>query len=157
VLLLLLLLRYCSCAILVLGLGELHSPPSLCHGAEVRSSIRLFSAPPQPPTMAGAKSKGIPEWQRQEDLDSDADSAEDRRQPHAAGDRQDSRTALIARATKFLEDSDIRDASTDKKIAFLKSKGLTDEEAEELLRISRNEAASSAKSSSVEATVCLHP
>jgi hypothetical protein len=48
---------------------------------------------------------------------------------------------LLDQATKFLEDKSIRDASTDRKIAFLESKGLTNDEIQKLLGVSRNASA----------------
>jgi hypothetical protein len=54
-----------------------------------------------------------------------------------------SRETVIEQAKKFLEEDEVRNSSTDKKIAFLEGKGLRQEEIEGLLGISRNEEASS--------------
>jgi hypothetical protein len=54
-----------------------------------------------------------------------------------------SRETVIEQAKKFLEEDEVRNASTDKKIAFLEGKGLQREEIEGLLGITRNEEASS--------------
>lgn len=52
-----------------------------------------------------------------------------KRDPHA------SRASLLDQATKFLQDHDIRDASVERKTAFLESKGLTKVEIAELLAV----------------------
>ena len=44
------------------------------------------------------------------------------------------RTALIAKAAKFLDDEDIQNATIDKKEYFLRTKGLTDDEIDQLLQ-----------------------
>ncbi|KAH0556860.1 hypothetical protein GP486_005348 [Trichoglossum hirsutum] len=49
-----------------------------------------------------------------------------------------SRTELLEQASKFLEAGEIREAPTSRKIAFLESKGLTNEEIQKLLGVSRN-------------------
>ncbi|KAK2625388.1 hypothetical protein QTJ16_004700 [Diplocarpon rosae] len=64
----------------------------------------------------------------------DPESAQD----NPALARIESRETLISQARKFLKEDDIRDASTDKKIAFLQSKGLQDEEIQRLLGVTRN-------------------
>ena len=49
-----------------------------------------------------------------------------------------SRETVIEQAKKFLEEDEVRIASTDKKITFLEGKGLKSEEITELLGVSRN-------------------
>lgn len=51
------------------------------------------------------------------------------------------RESLLEKARKFVLEDPVRDATTDKKIAFLEEKGLTNEEIQELLGISRNSSA----------------
>lgn len=68
--------------------------------------------------------------------------------PQSQSDQTTSREVLLEQATKFLEDDSIRDASTDKKITFLESKGLTNDEIQQLLGVSRNPDASSTVSPS---------
>ena len=53
-----------------------------------------------------------------------------------------SRHTIIEQAKKFLEDQNVRDATTDKKIEFLESKGLNSDEIQQLLGVSRNQEAS---------------
>ncbi|CZT06250.1 hypothetical protein WAI453_006302 [Rhynchosporium graminicola] len=53
------------------------------------------------------------------------------------------RETIIAQARKFLEEDEVRDASTNKKVAFLEGKGLRSEEIQTLLGITRNTEASS--------------
>lgn len=49
-----------------------------------------------------------------------------------------SRETVIEQAKKFLEEDEVRNASTDKKITFLESKGLRSEEIQGLLGVTRN-------------------
>ncbi|KAK2777712.1 hypothetical protein FQN52_002989 [Onygenales sp. PD_12] len=49
-----------------------------------------------------------------------------------------SKETLLEQASRFLDDESIRDAPTDKKIAFLESKGLQNDDIQKLLGISRN-------------------
>ncbi|KAK2810597.1 hypothetical protein FQN50_002854 [Emmonsiellopsis sp. PD_5] len=55
-----------------------------------------------------------------------------------------SKETLLEQASRFLEDESIRDAPTDKKIAFLESKGLQNDDIQKLLGISRNPEATGA-------------
>jgi Pex14 N-terminal domain len=81
----------------------------------------------------------IPEWQRSSTpTESPADSPE---QPDP------DRSALLRQAETFLSDPAIRDATTSRKISFLESKGLTNDEIDSLLGVSRNEEASDDTSS----------
>ncbi|KAL3462883.1 peroxisomal membrane anchor protein conserved region-domain-containing protein [Aspergillus heterothallicus] len=90
------------------------------------------------------KKPSIPLWQQQastapppDDKDQDASKDTDR-------------STLLEQASKFLQDESIRDASTDRKITFLESKGLTSPEIDSLLGVSRNSEASSDSSNSTE-------
>ncbi|PGH12835.1 hypothetical protein AJ79_04059 [Helicocarpus griseus UAMH5409] len=67
--------------------------------------------------------------------------------------------SLIEQASRFLEDESIRDAPTDKKIAFLESKGLQNDDIHKLLGISRNPEATGAdaKSSATDSSKSLAP
>ncbi|KAH7407288.1 peroxisomal membrane anchor protein conserved region-domain-containing protein [Cadophora sp. MPI-SDFR-AT-0126] len=65
-----------------------------------------------------------------------------------ATQKASSRETVIAQARKFLEEDEVRDASTDKKIAFLESKGLGNEEIQELLGVTRNTEASNTSEAS---------
>lgn len=56
-----------------------------------------------------------------------------------------SRAIVIEKAKKFLQEDEVKDASADKKIQFLETKGLTKEEIEGLLGVSSNEEATSLK------------
>ncbi|MCJ1362999.1 hypothetical protein MMC16_002105 [Acarospora aff. strigata] len=102
------------------------------------------------------KASSIPEWQRnskvEEPLDSQRSPEETPEEPSEEPSKEKeapppSRPALLEQASRFLQD-DIREASTDRKIAFLESKGLTNEEISKLLGVSRNPTASSSSSSS---------
>lgn len=48
------------------------------------------------------------------------------------------RVGIIEQAKKFLEQDDVQNESTDKKIAFLEGKGLKTDEIQSLLGVSRN-------------------
>lgn len=82
------------------------------------------------------KKAGIPAWQTK------AASESAKPEEIAPAQKEESRETVIAQARKFLEEDEVRDASTDKKIAFLESKGLGNEEIQELLGITRNTEAS---------------
>merc|ERR1712230_251758 len=83
------------------------------------------------------KKAGIPAWQTK------AASESAKTDETVPAQKEESRETVIAQARKFLEEDEVRDASTDKKIAFLESKGLGNEEIQELLGIARNTEASS--------------
>ena len=93
--------------------------------------------------MTDPKSKTIPLWQRQKQEVSDTPkvSSNDQRDltDKTKNPELQSRAILLEQATKFLENDDIRNSSTDRKTEFLESKGLTNEEIHNLLGVSRNE------------------
>jgi hypothetical protein len=60
------------------------------------------------------------------------------------------RATILENARRFLQEDEVRNAPTDKQIAFLESKGLSRVEIQELLGVSRNSEASSS------ATEVLH-
>jgi hypothetical protein len=86
-----------------------------------------------------AKKPGVPSWQLTV-----------KNEPTESGEREDptadepSREVVIKQAQKFLDEDEVRSASTDKKIAFLESKGLRSDEIQDLLGVARNTEASSA-------------
>ncbi|MCJ1427776.1 hypothetical protein MMC29_005681 [Sticta canariensis] len=102
------------------------------------------------------KGRSIPSWQRGDSSSSSSSSSEPTapsgtvRDPSSPSNQDDSQrdgqrdlhashASLLNQATKFLQDDDIRDAPTERKMAFLESKGLSDLEIEGLLADSRNE------------------
>lgn len=85
------------------------------------------------------KKARIPAWQF---AASAASTKSTKPEESAPAQSEESREAVIAQARKFLEEDEVRDASTDKKIAFLEGKGLQSEEIQELLGITRNSEAS---------------
>lgn len=108
------------------------------------------------------KGRSIPSWQRGGSSSSSSSSSsseptapsatvrdpsspsnEDDSQQDRQGDLHASRASLLNQATNFLQDDDIRDAPTERKMAFLESKGLGELEIEGLLADSRNEVHSS--------------
>lgn len=89
---------------------------------------------------SATKSKaGVPSWQRQAPAQEES-KKEDKVETEST--EEPSRTGLIESAKKFLEEDEVKNATTDKKIAFLESKGLKNEEIEQLLGVARNVEAS---------------
>jgi hypothetical protein len=83
-----------------------------------------------------------PSWQ------SDAPKASEKTESPAE-QASESRGTTIEQAKRFLEQDDVRDAPTDKKIAFLEGKGLKKEDIQTLLGVTRNEEASSQSNVSI--------
>ncbi|KAL3474971.1 peroxisomal membrane anchor protein conserved region-domain-containing protein, partial [Aspergillus californicus] len=95
--------------------------------------------------MSESESKrSIPEWQQRNSTPSPTSEPPDSTE---AGKDTD-RSALLEQASTFLQDESIRDASTDRKISFLESKGLTSPEIDSLLGVSRNTEATRSNSDS---------
>ena len=80
------------------------------------------------------KPKGILSWQLQEHADTSGAAEQAASQDHEEGSLPSNRATLIEKAAKFLEEDDVRDAPIERKQYFLKMKGLTDDEIEDLLR-----------------------
>lgn len=97
-----------------------------------------------------SKPTSIPPWQRQSGSAPSEQSSSSQSPSSDDAPTSASRQDLIDQASKFLEDESIRDASTDRKVSFLESKGLTSDEIQQLLGVSRNPEASSADSTAVE-------
>ena len=87
---------------------------------------------------SNSKPASIPSWQRQQQSPEIASTAERSDQSSQASSEAPSRTALLDKASKFLGDDEIREASSERKISFLEGKGLTNEEIQKLLGLSRN-------------------
>ncbi|PLB35993.1 peroxisomal membrane protein PEX14 [Aspergillus candidus] len=112
--------------------------------------------------MSDTKKATIPSWQQsqnqppkenQQEPPSDTESSTDTQTPD-----QPARSTLLEQASKFLEDESIRDASTDKKISFLESKGLKGPEIDSLLGVSRNpEATAPSEPTSSQPTASPQP
>ena len=88
--------------------------------------------------MTDPKAKSIPQWQRQEAAKPPEKSAKEPEKSDHEEKPPPSRASLLDQAAEFLEAKDIRDAPTERKISFLESKGLTNEEVHRLLGVSRN-------------------
>lgn len=97
-----------------------------------------------------SKPSSIPSWQQQPGSAPTDQSASSRPPSSEDTPASTSRQDLLDQASKFLEDESIRDASTDRKVSFLESKGLTSDEIQQLLGVSRNPEASSADSTAAE-------
>ncbi|KAH8601701.1 peroxisomal membrane anchor protein conserved region-domain-containing protein [Bisporella sp. PMI_857] len=87
-----------------------------------------------PDKKEGEQTLELPEKEKNTSVETDKDtSPTDRRE-------------IVAQAKKFLEADNVRNESTDKKIAFLESKSLRSEEIQQLLGVSRNLEATSPSS-----------
>ncbi|OQD81009.1 hypothetical protein PENANT_c030G06594 [Penicillium antarcticum] len=88
------------------------------------------------------RKSSIPSWQRAsstaDESPSSSPSSDDAPAPSTT-----SRDDLLAQASKFLDDESIKDAPTDRKVTFLESKGLSSEDIQQVLGVSRNAEASS--------------
>ena len=82
---------------------------------------------------------GVPSWQLQKGAEAEENEEDTKLETQT---EEPSRTELVESAKKFLEEDEVKDATTDKKIAFLESKGLKNEEIEQLLGVGRNVEAS---------------
>ncbi|KAL8736417.1 MAG: hypothetical protein Q9166_000209 [cf. Caloplaca sp. 2 TL-2023] len=60
------------------------------------------------------------------------------------------RAVLLQQASKFLKEDEIKDASTERKVAFLRSKGLEDEEVYRLLELPSDKASAEVKEAGTE-------
>ncbi|KAH8687373.1 peroxisomal membrane anchor protein conserved region-domain-containing protein [Tricladium varicosporioides] len=85
------------------------------------------------------KKAGVPSWQLNKDESDSENTKESPIEP-------ESRATILEQAKKFLEEDEVKNASTDKKIAFLETKGLREGEIQELLAVTRNSEASSSTS-----------
>ena len=84
----------------------------------------------------GEKKAAVPSWQ----LKTEDESAKEEERP---APESPTRETIIEQAKKFLEEDEVRNASTDKKVSFLESKGLRVEEIQDLLGVTKNPEASS--------------
>jgi hypothetical protein len=87
------------------------------------------------------KKSGVPSWQA--DLKNTTPTEGD------SEPQSPSRETVIEQAKKFLEEDEVRNASTDKKISFLESKGLSNEEIQGLIGVTRHPEASAPAPSTV--------
>ncbi|KAI4158588.1 MAG: hypothetical protein LQ342_007286 [Letrouitia transgressa] len=88
------------------------------------------------------KSKNILSWQREESSPQPTSSEERFAPSTSSSDETQSslpRAALIDQATKFLDEDDVKTAPTERKIRFLQTKGLTEEEIYQLLNLSADD------------------
>ncbi len=91
--------------------------------------------------MSDLPKSGVPSWQTAKGADTET-KQEDKPTKKVEENIEPSRFELVESARKFLEEDEVKDATTDKKIAFLEKKGLENEEIEQLLGVSRNVEAS---------------
>lgn len=87
------------------------------------------------------KKTGVPSWQlKPSDASQDGESDG---QDSAQQQSPSSRASVIENARRFLLEDEVRNAPTDKQVAFLESKGLESHEIQELLGVTRNVEATS--------------
>ena len=104
---------------------------------------------------SGPKKSAIPQWQQESNLDplekpsSEATSSETTRDTAPPQPR----AALLEQASKFLTEDEIRDAPIEKKVAFLETKGLTQEEIHRLLDMPSGRATTGTQQSGTDQTV----
>jgi hypothetical protein len=100
---------------------------------------------------SGDKKASVPSWQQ--------DSAQKPLQEEDKVDLEShpNTATMLEQAKKFLEDEEVKDAPTDKKIAFLESKGVGSEDIQQLLGISRNKEASNTTTSPDTQVTSLNP
>ncbi|OBT69725.1 hypothetical protein VE03_00852 [Pseudogymnoascus sp. 23342-1-I1] len=100
--------------------------------------------------MSDSESKpkgGVPSWQMKPEASDPKPETEEKQATAAEPSPEPKpRTSVLEDARKFLEEDEVKDASTDKKVAFLEGKGLSSEEIHQLLGITRNLEASNPES-----------
>ncbi|KAF7913087.1 uncharacterized protein EAE98_011638 [Botrytis deweyae] len=96
-----------------------------------------------------AKPPGVPAWQLKSEAKGEAGQSSE---PQPTAIEPPSRAAVLEQARKFLEEDDVKNASTDKKIAFLESKGLEGDDIQELLGVSRNDEATNTSITEVKSS-----
>ncbi|KFY34411.1 hypothetical protein V495_08160 [Pseudogymnoascus sp. VKM F-4514 (FW-929)] len=91
--------------------------------------------------MSDSESKpkgGVPSWQMKPEASDPKPATEEKEAATESAPEPKSRTSILEDARKFLQEDEVKDATTDKKVAFLEGKGLTSEEIHQLLGITRN-------------------
>lgn len=107
---------------------------------------------------ADNKQKSKLDWQSDEASGSHDDLGKGLKTPDSPAhvEAPPPRAILLEQASKFVEDDEIKDAPAERKIAFLRSKGLTDEEAYRLLELPCDNAkAEMPKETGPEQAVCF--
>ncbi len=87
-----------------------------------------------------AKSASIPPWQQEQSQGTkSSDASHNKSSDQSTPDSEaPSRAALLEKASKFLDDHQIKDAPAERKYSFLEGKGLKKDEINELLSASGN-------------------
>ncbi|KAL8733779.1 MAG: hypothetical protein Q9181_003461, partial [Wetmoreana brouardii] len=110
-----------------------------------------MSDPPKP------KKASVPDWQQEEAPALPETSDQDSESPEKHADPLPPRTALLQQASKFLNEDEIKDAPAERKVAFLQSKGLTEEETHRLLEQPSNVADVGVKGAELEHSEAASP
>ncbi|KAL9039448.1 MAG: hypothetical protein Q9180_002520, partial [Flavoplaca navasiana] len=84
---------------------------------------------------AESHKRSTPDWQHEEAASSSTEDSKRGSETADAAEPPPPRASIIEQASRFLKDNEIRDAPRERKIAFLRSKGLTEEEVYRLLEI----------------------
>lgn len=89
---------------------------------------------------SGAKSASIPSWQREQPQQTESSNASHDKGPDQStlDSEAPSRAALLEKASKFLDDHEIKDAPAERKVSFLEGKGLKKDEIHESMSASAN-------------------
>lgn len=119
----------------------------LCYAPDTPATTQpetLIMGDSEPPQ----KKPAVPSWQ----LQSNDENVEE---ATASTSETPNRETVIEQAKKFLEEDEVKDASTDKKVSFLASKGLSSEEIQSLLGVSRNTEATASQPSVSSSEVSL--
>lgn len=105
---------------------------------------------------SSSKKPGVPSWQlkTKESTPVETPLENDAKPAESLNTESSSREVIVEQAKKFLEEDDVKNSSTDKKIAFLEGKGLTGAEIQELIGVTRNIEASAIQSPASSA-VCF--
>ncbi|KAK5151724.1 peroxin Pex14/17-penicillium chrysogenum [Cryomyces antarcticus] len=110
-----------------------------------KASIPSWQRASATPAASTVGSPGAEDSTKQESAPAAVSSSPEK---SSKDNRSEPEVSLLDQASKFLEDPTIQGAPTDRKIAFLESKGVSNENIQKLLGISRNKEASSDLSTS---------
>ncbi|KAL6717368.1 hypothetical protein ACLMJK_005283 [Lecanora helva] len=82
----------------------------------------------------GSKPKSIPSWQRRESTNEERPPMTSDDDVSTSGQQPSQKQSLRQSAARFLEDQDVKDAPVEKEKQFLESKGLTEDDLQDILQ-----------------------
>lgn len=121
------------------GIFETHEPTAMVRASS--NTVSPASVYNMSDSDSSEKKPAAPSWQTELKNSTPTEGDSETQSPN--------RESLIDQAKKFLEEDEVRNASTDKKISFLESKGLNNEEIQSLIGITRQADASGPAPSTV--------